>query len=147
MCSGFANMELKGLRCRKLFSSSIYVLPAINGSVRSCSCFYINHCLRKFTNGVCQKILAPPTLKNNREPCLLQCIRKMLRSFRTDSITLEIKCGECLWELLRDRLSIVMILMIMMERSLIEKNEKWSQFMFGKTVLDNTEGFYRWSRW
>jgi hypothetical protein len=79
MCSGFANMELKGLRCRKLFSSSIYILPAINGSVRSCSCFYINHCLRKFTNGVCQKILAPPTLKNNREPWAAWCSHWQLR--------------------------------------------------------------------
>jgi len=29
-----------------------------------------NNCLRKFINSVCQKILASPTLKNNREPCL-----------------------------------------------------------------------------
>jgi hypothetical protein len=75
MCSVFATKELKGLRCRKLFSSSIYALPAISGSVRPY--FYINNCLRKFMNGVCQKILAPPTLKNNREPCLRIWLRLM----------------------------------------------------------------------
>jgi hypothetical protein len=50
------------------FPSSIYALPDISGSVRPC--FYINNYLRKFTNGVCQKRLDPPTLKNNREPWL-----------------------------------------------------------------------------
>jgi hypothetical protein len=77
---------------------------------------------------------------------LLQCIRKMLRSLITDLIRPEVNCGECLWELLRDRLSKDMICMIMMERSLIEKNEKGSQVMCGKTGFDNTEGWYKW-RW
>ncbi len=78
MYSVFATTELKGLRCRKLFSSSIDALPAISGSVRPC--FYINNCLRKFTNDVCQKILVPPTLKNNREPWLTPLILLKLHS-------------------------------------------------------------------
>ncbi len=76
----------------------------------------------------------------------LKRIRKILRFLIIDSTKNEFKCGECLWELLRDRLSKVMICMIMMECSLIKKNEKGSQVMCGKTVLDNTEGWYRW-RW
>jgi hypothetical protein len=66
MCSVFCYYEQKGLRCRKLLASSIYVLPAISSLV--CPCFYINNCLRKFTNGVRQKQLVLPTLKTNREP-------------------------------------------------------------------------------
>jgi hypothetical protein len=51
----------------------------------------------------------------------------MLRSLISDFVPAEVKCGQCLRELLRDRLSTDMISRIMIERQLIEKNEKESK--------------------